>query len=251
MASSEDFFITSDSVYPLTEEDHHHSELLIKSFDAMARTTYQSIYVLDFENKNFLYVSDNPLFLCGHTSEEVKELGYPFFMNHIPLAEQEMLREISQTGINFINKLPRDERTFYTIFCDFHLVSDKKKILVHHKFTPLFLTKEGHIRLAVCTVSLSSHRRAGHIEIHKSGIAPYWKYSLETHRWKEHQGIILNEKEIRILFMSAQGNTMNEMADKLCMALDTIKSHKRKLFEKLNVQNITKAISFATNYKLL
>lgn len=251
MARSEDFSITSDSVSSPMEEDQQHRDLLIKSFDAIARTTYQSIYILDFDKKNFLYVSANPLFLCGHSWEEVKELGYRFFTNHVPLAEQEMLREVRQSSINFINKFPVTERPLYTLFLDFHLLSDKKKVLVHHKFTPLLLTKEGHIRLAVCMVSLSSHGMSGHIEIHKSRNPLYWKYSLETRRWKECQGFILNEKEIRILSLSAQGDTMKEIADKLCLALDTIKSYKRKLFEKLKVQNITEAISFATNYKLL
>ena len=44
---------------------------------------------------------------------------------------------------------------------------------------------------------------------------------------------------------------MNEMANKLCIAIDTIKFYKRKLFEKLEVKNITEAIAFVTNYKLL
>jgi len=44
---------------------------------------------------------------------------------------------------------------------------------------------------------------------------------------------------------------MNEISDKLCIAIDTVKFYKRRLFERLNVKNITEALSFATNYKLL
>ena len=44
---------------------------------------------------------------------------------------------------------------------------------------------------------------------------------------------------------------MNEISDQLCLAVDTIKFYKRKLFEKLEVKNIAEALSFATNYKLL
>lgn len=44
---------------------------------------------------------------------------------------------------------------------------------------------------------------------------------------------------------------MNDIADYLCVAIDTVKFYKRKLFQKLNVKNIAEAISFATNYKLL
>ncbi len=34
-----------------------------------------SIYVIDFNKKGFLYVSDNPLFLCGMSAEQVREMG--------------------------------------------------------------------------------------------------------------------------------------------------------------------------------
>ena len=43
--------------------------------EAFARVTYQSVYLIDYYRQEILYVSDNPLFLCGHTAKEVKELG--------------------------------------------------------------------------------------------------------------------------------------------------------------------------------
>ena len=44
---------------------------------------------------------------------------------------------------------------------------------------------------------------------------------------------------------------MNDIADKLCKSIDTIKACKRALFSKLGVKNIAEALSYATNYKLL
>ena len=79
----------------------------------------------------------------------------------------------------------------------------------------------------------------------------FWEYSLEYHKWTKNEGITLSDKEKDILSLSARGYTMNEIADHLCVAIDTVKFHKRRLFEKLNIKNIAEAISFATNYKLL
>lgn len=251
MAQVEDFFILSNSVYNISEGEYQKAELLIKMFDAVSRTTYQSIYIIDYYRRNFLYVSDNPLFLCGYSPKEIKELGYMFYINHVPLKEQAMLTEINKSGFNFFEKIPVDERSHYTISYDFHIVNNKKEMLVNHKLTPLLLTKDGRMWLAACIVSLSSHNTPGHIELRKSGMMQYWEYSLERHRWIENKGITLSEKEKDILSLSAQGYTMNEIADRLCLAIDTIKFYKRKLFEKLGVKNITEALSFATNYKLL
>lgn len=251
MARKEDFFIVTNSVYNISEEEYQKAELVIKMFDAVSRTTYQSMYIIDYYKKNFLYVSSNPLFLCGYTSEEVKELGYMFYINHVPLKEQNMLTEINKSGFNFFDKIPIYDRNDYSISYDFHIVTGKKEMLVNHKLTPLLLTKDGRIWLAACIVSLSSHNTPGHIELRKSGMTQYWEYSLEKHCWIENKGITLSEKEKDILSLSAQGYTMNEIADKLCLAIDTIKFYKRKLFEKLEVKNITEALSFVTNYKLI
>lgn len=251
MTHIEDFFIVSNSVYNISEEDYLKVEPLLEMFDAISRTTYQSIYIIDYYKKNFLYVSSNPLFLCGHIPEKIKELGYMFYINHVPEKEQNMLIEINKLGFKVFEKIPIEERNTYTISYDFHIVNGKRKILVNHKLTPLLLTKDGRMWLAACVVSLSSHDTPGHIELRKTGMTQYWEYSLEKHRWIENKGITLNEKEKDILLLSAQGYTMNEISDKLFLAVDTIKFYKRRLFEKIGVKNITEALSLATNYKLL
>lgn len=251
MTQVDDFFILSNYVHDISEEEYKKADLLIKVFDALARTTYHSIYIIDYYRQNFLYVSDNPLFLCGHTSEEVKELGYMFYLKHVPSREQNMLTEINKAGFNFFDQIPIEERLNYTISYDFHLKMNKKEVLINHKLTPVLLANDGRIWLAACIVSLSAYNSSGHIELRKAGSTEYWIYFLEKHRWIKSKGIVLNEKEKDILTLSAQGYTMNEIADKLCLAIDTIKFYKRRLFDKMEVKNITEALSFATNCKLL
>lgn len=217
MAIVDDFFISSNYVDGISEESYSNLDRLIDIVDSFARTTYQSIYIIDYFKKIFLYISDNPLFLCGLGAQDVKNLGYSFYINYV----------------------------------DFHLINNKRKILINHKLTPSVLTADGRIWLATCVVSLSSRTSVGHIEIRKMNEIKYWAYSLESHKWKEKEGLILTNKEKDVLYLSAQGYTMNEIADKLCVAVDTIKFYKRRLFDKLEVKNIAEALSYVTNYKLL
>ncbi|WP_253270978.1 LuxR C-terminal-related transcriptional regulator [Paraprevotella xylaniphila] len=44
---------------------------------------------------------------------------------------------------------------------------------------------------------------------------------------------------------------MEDIANKLCKSLDTIKSAKRRLFLKMNVSNIQEAVASAEYYDLL
>lgn len=251
MIHLDDFFISSNTLNYISEEEYQKIDILIKAIDSISRTSYQSFYIIDYYRRDFLYVSDNTLFLCGLSPEEVKKQGYMFYLNHVPEDEQSMLSEINQAGFIFFSKLPIEERLDYTIYYNFNLLNNKKKKLINHKLTPIILDKEGKIWLAACVVSLSHIEGQGHIIIRKKGKVNYWEYNLKSHIWKEKEGISLTEKEKDILLLSAQGYTMKEIADILCVALDTVKFYKRKLFDKMGVKNITEALSFATNFKLI
>ena len=252
MVKINDFFSLSNAVSDIPDEEYQKANLFVDILDAASRITNNSFYIIDYFKKNFLYVSDNPLFLCGNTAEDVKSLGYVFYLRHVPEEEQVMLIEINRAGFDFYNEIPIEERKLYTISYNFHIINkNKKKTLINHKLTPIQLTDDGRIWLAICNVSLSSRDTVGRIEMRKKGELIYWKYSITKRSWKEEKGITLNDKEKEILSLSAQGYSMTEIADRVCLSLDTIKFYRRKLFEKLDVKNITEATAFAAIHKLI
>lgn len=53
----------------------------------------------------------------------------------------------------------------------------------------------------------------------------------------------LSPRELEILRLIALGLSNREIAERLCLALDTIKGHNRILFEKLRVQRRTEAVA--------
>jgi DNA-binding CsgD family transcriptional regulator len=250
MAQIEDFFLSSNTIPNIPEEKYEKTDILIDSFNAISRMTNKSLYIVDYYKKKLLYVSTNPLFLCGNSVEEVLKQSYMFYLKHVPEQEQAMLMEINRAGFEFYSKIPIEERLDYTISYNFHLMTDKKEILINHNLTPICLTDDGKIWLSACIVSLPTQNKVGNIEMRKINEATIWKYSLESHCWKEDKGINLSERERDILSLSAQGYIMKEIADRLCLSLDTIKFHKRKLFVKLEIKSITEAVAFAKNHKL-
>jgi len=62
---------------------------------------------------------------------------------------------------------------------------------------------------------------------------------------------LLSERELEILQLIAQGLSNREIARRLYLALDTVKGHNRKLFNKLQVQSRTEAIARARELNLL
>lgn len=252
MASIQDFFIRANDTGSVPDLQYSIVDSIIKTAEAMSRSLYQSVYIIDYSKQNFLFVSGNPLFLCGNTAEQVKEMGYSFYLRYVPEKEQEMLLEINKAGFNFFETMKPEEKTKGYISYDFHIMtSPNRKILINHKLTPILLTKEGKVLLALCTVSLSSNKEAGNVEIHIQDSNIYWDYSFESHRW--HKLVIqeLKEEEKEVLFLSSQGYTMNDIAQIMYKSVDSVKFYKRNLFEKLGTKNITETLSFAVTHKLI
>lgn len=61
----------------------------------------------------------------------------------------------------------------------------------------------------------------------------------------------ISKRELEVLLLMAQGLSNQEVADKLFVSLNTVKTHSSKLFEKLNVQRRTQAVQEAKKLGLV
>jgi len=247
-----DFFSLQNTVNSVSESERKQTANYLETIKAFARTTYKSIYVIDYEKKGFEFVSDNPLFLCGHTPKEVEEMGYLFYFKYVVPEDVDLLLKINAVGFNFYENIPIEERRCHSISYDFRLKNQEgKTFLINQKLTPLFLTEGGKIWKAICIISLSNEQSSGNIKISKKGENKIFRYDLKGDFWKTEVKEELSTREKEILRYSVRGFTINEMADSMFVSPDTVKFHRRKLFEKLDVHNISEAIVYATNNKLI
>lgn len=248
---TEKFFLHSNKVEYISKEDYDKMELLVNAAKAFARSTYQCVYIIDYFHQDFIYASDNLAYLCGLEPEQLMEAGYQMYIDHVPDADLQMLLEVNKKGFDLFNELPVGDRLDSTISYDFHLTNGRHSRLIHHHLTPILLSDDGRIWLALCTVSLAATDEPGHIIMQKNGERGYYEYSTLRHKWEKKEGITLSETERDVLRLSAQGYTMNDIADRLCKSVDTIKACKRNLFAKMGVKNIAEALFHATNYQMI
>lgn len=162
-----------------------------------------------------------------------------------------MLLEINREGFKMASSIPPEERTEYTISYDFHIMNEKRKQLINHSLTPMMMTRDGRIWLALCTIAPSTKKVPGNVVLRKANEKWYYAYSFTKHRWEKKDTIKLTEIEKHILRLSSQGFTVNDIAERMFKSVDTIKTYKKRLFAKLDVRSIAEALSCATNYKLL
>ena len=187
LKTTDDFFIPDNEVRLPKELDYSRVSEYVRSAEAFSRSTYQSVYIIDYFKQNFLYVSPNPMFLCGLSPEQMRDLGYRFYIQYVPEKEQPFLLALNKAGFDFYNNIPLVERKDWYISYDFHILNSGRKILVNHKLTPLALTSDGRIWLALCVVSASTHTDAGHIEMHRVGSSDFFEYNMNICRWDKWQ----------------------------------------------------------------
>lgn len=253
MSKINKFFSLKNTIQNISDSENKQTYNYLDAVKSFARITNQSIYLIDYNKKGFDYVSDNPLFLCGNTAEEVKKMGYEFYIKHVPEEELDLLLTINTVGFDFYERIElKDRKEYGSISYDFHLINKEgKKILINQKLTPLFLNDEGKIWKAMCVVTLSTSEKAGNIEVHKNNDNIVFKYDLEKCCWISSEKVKLNDREKEILQYSARGYTINDIASAIFLSPDTIKFHRKKLFEKLDVSNISEAIASMVNNQLI
>lgn len=247
-------FELSKGVRPqVCEDEYLNIQPYMDSMAAVAQLTYKSLYIIDYNRMNFLYVSENPLFLCGETVEQVQQEGYAFYYRHVPQEDLEFLFSVNRAGFEFFMGIPISDRHKYTISYNFHLYRErsKEKMLVNQQITPLRLTAEGNIWLALCMVSLAPSQ-----ELHVAYITAVhsnqsWHYTLKTGRWKLCENIDLSESEKAVIRLANQGFSVSEIAREINRSEDSVKGYRKSLFVKLGVTNISEAIAVATHRRLI
>lgn len=251
--SQKDFFDIKNTIEKIDEAEYDILSDYIAPLRAFARTTYKSIYVIDYFTQEFEFVAKNPLFLCGLSSETVLKMGYAFYLEKVTDDDYDLLLKINKIGFEFYETIPAKERLNYYITYDFHIQEDEDKlpILINHRLTPIFLNRRGKIWKALCIVSLSTKQCAGNVMIGKERANSFYKYNFDQGIWMKEEKIILNEREKEIIQLSSQGLSIEDIGKQMFLSGDSVKYHRRNLFEKLGVHSINEAIAFATGQSLI
>lgn len=246
-----EFFKTISKPNSTYDCDNSQTGLIERTADAFAKNTNQCIYISNAQSPEFFYTSGKFECLLGLTAEKVKEMGFRFYLDFVPEEEHRILYTAFKEGQNFLlNQLPA-ERTEYNISCDIHVLNSRKKLLVHQTATPILLGRDGMPLLSLCIMKPSIMHEAGNIVVKRKGHRAFYKYDMDKGEWIKESRIILNETERGILLLSSQGYKMEDIANILCKSLDTIKSSKRRLFLKMDVNNLQEAMAFAEYYDLI
>jgi DNA-binding CsgD family transcriptional regulator len=163
-----------------------------------------------------------------------------------------MLLEINHMGFELFYRHPVEIRKDVAISYDFRITQKNKlTTMINHKLTPVQFSKSGDIWLALCMVNLSFREKPGNVYLSMNGLVQRYSYSFDSRKWKNAEVISLSQREKDILQMSTQGCSNEEIARRLFVEVNTVKFHKKNIFRKFDVKNISEAINFVHNNNLV
>ncbi|MDR2963395.1 MAG: LuxR C-terminal-related transcriptional regulator [Bacteroidales bacterium] len=217
--------------------------------EKMSRMCNKSIYVIDYIKRGFLWVSEHPLFLCGYSAQEVQEMGYNFYETVCSHEDVEMLLEINKFGWALFDseKLPIWETKNACFSYDFFIHhKNGSRTLIEHKLSPLLLSPDNKMWLALCTVNLSSKKGSGNVVFTLGNVEEHYTYNFNTKTIEPYSTEKLSKREEEILSFIIRGYDDSQIAEELNISSLTAKTHRKNIMHKLKASNM---INAATAYQ--
>jgi len=224
-----------------------------KILDIFSRLMNQSIYVADFSRGEFLYVSEHPLFLCGHSPDEVKEMGFSFYEKIIAPEDIPLVMDVNENGFRFFNtKHPEDYREHCYLSLDFRIrQEDGSLILISQRLVPLELSEDNRLISTLCFVTPSYASGPGNDVIQNLKEPLQYRFNTITRRMDIREQAQLSVREKEVLSLCVKGDANLTISERLNIAESTVKQHKRNIFRKLGVSNISEAVYYAISNRMV
>lgn len=224
------------------------TEKIIKALDAAYRLTGTSCLVIDFGTNKVVY--DNNLFFLKYATKENKRQDAidPYWA----LMADETLQAVTAMVEDFweyCKELPPEELSGVSLIADVPIMLGKHKVFINQRFTPLLLREDGSVRLGLIVISHSIQKKmlAQIVTSKKKRLM----YDFKRRRfYEEEKPISLSEMERIILLLAKKGLISTIIAELMFKSVNTIKTHRQRIFQKLGVHSMEEAFTYIENYML-
>jgi DNA-binding CsgD family transcriptional regulator len=226
-----------------------HNPLLEKIF----LTADCAVAIFDASKAGYLYVSDSAIQLSGYQVEDFMKGGIEFFILNTHPDDLPGIMVILQKELDSINSLPLEDRLNYKSSYDYRTRRiDGSYIHVLQRNVILQLNEEGNMLYMLIIITLmNDFKHDKKLLTNVKGLhnsEPIISQFSGSQIVKES---ILTRRELEILRLIQQGMTTREIADKLFLSFETVRTHRRNMLEKTNAKNSSKLIHYALAAGLL
>lgn len=223
---------------------------VIQTVDAIARINNQSCFVIDFDNHELLYRSEQLVYIDEATlKDKRRECANPYW-SLISEETLEKLLMIKNYYPEVDERFSLEEYANHVNTIDYPIILRNHELFINQKFTPLQMRSDAITKIGMFTINYSNKKNIESTIITPSG--KRFIFDFAQKRYQEYDlGITLTLVEKAILHRARQGMTNEEIAKNLFISVNTVKTHRMRIFKKLQVETITEALTVVGNYQLL
>lgn len=202
-------------------------------------------------NKKFLYVSSGMEKWCGVASRIFLDMRFEGCCNLCIERERKQLKELKSKLCTLLHYMPMEEKKQCTFSYEAHIKNKQDIYMIHHSISPLTFSENGDVENFMGILYPSATKTFGCAILNCAGTRNNYVYSFDRHKWDNIQSLELKQNERSIILLYLQGFSEREMGDILHMSISGIKSCKRRLLGKLNVDTFHEAAWLAFNKGLV
>lgn len=223
---------------------------LIASVDSSMRICGQSAFIIDFDQHKILYRTEQLLYIDEATHNDIKrECSNPYW-SLVPEQVLSQLLQIRNSFPQMNDELQQEDYSKHICVIDYPIWIRGHELYITQKFTPLIMRSDGITRIGLFTINPSNKRNVECLLIAPKGRR--FRYDFSEGHFKEFNlAKTLTVTERTILFRAKMGMTSEEIAESLFLSVHTVKTHRGRIFKKLNVDTISEALTVIGNYQLL
>jgi len=223
---------------------------IISSIDAIANLNNLSCFIIDFDEHSLIYRTEKLIYMNEVSHKDRKRVCSVPYWEVISDDTLDLLLSISHNYLTLNHDLPREEYRQHICIIDYPILINGKEIYINQRFTPLILRDDGIAKVGLFAVENSNQKSFNSFIITPSG--KRWKYDVENKQFVEFElGSTLSLVEKAILYRAKKGMTSEEIANDIYISVNTVKTHRLRIFNKLGVHSLQEALSVVVNYKLV
>lgn len=248
--NSIDKLFFNHATIPANELSQIEIDAMINAVDAQARVNGTSSIVIDFDKHEMLYRTDELIYIDEVSINDVKRPCTNPYWSLISDETLSFLLTVRNAFELLDGLLYKKEYAHHICTIDYPIILKGREIFIHQKFTPLYLRPDGITKIGLFSFSNSSKKKLDSMIITPSG--KRLKFDIGKKTYSEFDlGLVLSSVEKAVLQRAKKGMSSEEIATDLGISVNTIKTHRMRIFKKLNVTSINEALTIISNYQLM
>ncbi|SJL19363.1 helix-turn-helix domain-containing protein [Porphyromonas gingivalis] len=222
---------------------------ILEALNGISRICHESIFIVNFKTNQLIYESPSLIFI-DEIKDNISTSNYisPYW-NLIPKQEAEILLQAQNSFYPIFNSLSFYEKKTLVCVTNYHVKLGDNMIMIAQKFSPIELSSEGRLLIGAFSISNSIYSKMPRIDIHSE--TKFWQYNFSMSQFESKRKVRLSRMEYLILCKMAEGLMEKEISSDLKLSINTVKTHKKHIKEKMNVNTSNETLIYAQIFKLL